>query len=106
MTIARLARLAVLPVALLIGCASPLPRAARAPGVIESSARRPVFVVGGRVAGLRGIGLTLRNARGEEVHIRDDGMFVFNSPVDDSTAYSVNVEREPISPVQSCVVEH
>jgi trimeric autotransporter adhesin len=98
--VARLARmfLAILP---LTACAPAV--MSEAPASASSSARRE-FVVGGHVTGLRGIGLSLRNARGEEIKIDDDGKFVFGSRLGDGSDFEVSVEREPISPVQSCAV--
>ena len=71
-----------------------------------TSTFRPEYVVGGHVTGLRGIGLSLRSAGGEEIAVDDDGKFVFGKRLADGSAYAVRIEREPISPVQSCVVEH
>jgi hypothetical protein len=66
----------------------------------------PAYVVGGHVTGLRGIGLSLRGAGGEEVDVTDDGKFVFGALLPDGAAYDVAISREPISPVQSCTVTH
>lgn len=63
------------------------------------------YAVGGHVRGLDGIGLTLRSVDGEEVKIEADGKFVFGRRLDDRTAYAVTIVREPISPVQACIVE-
>lgn len=65
-----------------------------------------VYVVGGRVKGLEGIGLALGNARGQELQIEDDGRFVFRRTLEDGADFSVTIERQPISPAQSCVLEH
>ena len=70
------------------------------------TASRTEYVVGGRVTGLRGIGLSLRSASGEEIAVDDDGKFVFGKRLADGAVYEVRIEREPISPVQACVVEH
>jgi hypothetical protein len=64
------------------------------------------YVVGGHVMGLRGIGLTLRDARGAEIKVDDDGRFVFGSRLENGSEYSVQIAREPISPVQTCFVDH
>jgi 6-phosphogluconolactonase len=66
---------------------------------------RGAYVVGRPVTGLQGIGLSLRTARGEEVNVDDDGKFVFGARLEDGTEYAVSVAREPIAPVQTCVVE-
>jgi hypothetical protein len=93
-----LAIVATLP---LTGCARSAP--VREPGVVETY--RQQYVVGGRVKGLEGIGLKLRDARGAEIDVEDDGRFVFGARLDDGASYEVTVAREPIAPVQSCVVE-
>lgn len=66
---------------------------------------RPEYAVGGRVRGLEGVGLTLRGLHGEVVKIDDDGRFAFGTRLLDGSSYNVTVAQEPISPVQSCVVE-
>jgi hypothetical protein len=85
-----------------------LPLTACAPAVMAEAPAAPStrheFVVGGHVTGLRGIGLSLRNSRGEEIKIDDDGKFVFGSRLGDGSEFAVSVEREPISPVQTCAV--
>jgi hypothetical protein len=63
------------------------------------------YVIGGEVTGLRGIGLTLKSSRGHEVHIKNDGAFIFNESVEDKSDYVVTIEREPIAPLQSCAIE-
>ena len=63
------------------------------------------FVVGGRVKGLEGIGLVLRNSLGQEIQVEDDGRFAFRTTLEDGVDFSVSVAREPISPAQTCVVE-
>ncbi len=70
-----------------------------------ASATRTEYVVGGRVTGLQGIGLSLRSDSGEEVAVDDDGKFVFGKRLPNGAPYAVRIEREPISPVQSCAIE-
>jgi len=64
-----------------------------------------IYMVGGQVTGLRGIGLTLRDGRGEVVRIKNDGSFVFASPMQDKARYTVAIEQEPIAPVQACSLD-
>ena len=100
----RLARVflaAVLSALPLAACAP----AATIPVTEPAAAMRAEYVVGGHVTGLRGVGLSLRTARGEEINVDDDGKFVFGARLEDGTDYAVSVGREPISPVQSCIVE-
>jgi hypothetical protein len=73
---------------------------------VAAPSARPLFFVGGRVNGLSGVGLALRNSRGEQIEVEADGKFVFASTLDDGSDYEVTVGREPIGPVQSCTVEH
>lgn len=96
--LARMLLAVVLPVLPLTACA---PAAAEPAAVMG----RAEYVVGGHVTGLRGVGLSLRTARGEEINVDDDGKFVFGARLEDGTTYAVTVGREPISPVQSCTVE-
>jgi hypothetical protein len=64
------------------------------------------YVVGGHVRGLEGIGLSLRNARGDELHVDDDGKFVFGNRQQNWSEYEITIAREPISPAQTCTIEH
>ncbi len=66
----------------------------------------PSYVIGGHVQGLRGIGLSLKISNGDEVKVDDDGKFVFGTWATEGSTYDVVIAREPISPVQSCVVEN
>jgi hypothetical protein len=98
---------------LALAVAVPLTLAACAPAAVDHAPQsicdlkqHPVYIVGGEVHGLRGIGLKLQNGHGEEVRIGSDGTFIFNSPVDDGSDYAVTIAREPISPVQSCTLDH
>jgi deoxyhypusine synthase len=40
-----------------------------------------------------------------EINVDDDGKFVFGSRFENGSDYVVQIAREPISPVQSCVVD-
>lgn len=101
--LARIFMAVFLPVLLpLTGCAPAVAVPAAEPAALMGRAE---YVVGGHVTGLRGVGLSLRSARGEEINVDDDGKFVFGARFEDGTDYVVSVGREPISPVQSCVVE-
>jgi hypothetical protein len=62
------------------------------------------YAVGGHARGVIGIGLALRGPSGEVIHVDDDGKFVFPRRLEDGAEYEVSIVREPISPVQSCVV--
>jgi len=79
---------------------------APAAGKETGKGRHGAFVVGGRVKGLEGIGLVLRSSLGQEIQVEDDGRFVFRTTLENGAEFSVSVAREPISPAQSCVVEH
>lgn len=98
------AGLLALVAAPLAGCSSagshPLPIVPQ-----RSGAPSEEFVVGGRVRGLEGIGLSLRSARGEEVKVDDDGKFVFGNRAPNWSEYEVKIAREPISPAQTCTIE-
>ena len=100
--LARMLLAVVLPVLPLTACA---PAAALPAAEPAAAMGRAAYVVGGHVTGLRGVGLSLRTARGEEINVDDDGKFVFGARLEDGTTYAVTVGREPISPVQSCTVE-
>lgn len=106
MKLVALLLLAALP---LTACSSAVIVREPAPVTTTSSARaarHANFVVGGRVKGLEGIGLAVSNSRGQELQVEDDGRFVFRTTVEDGTDYSIAIERQPISPAQTCVVEH
>ncbi|MCA9588582.1 MAG: hypothetical protein KC657_24865 [Myxococcales bacterium] len=74
------------------------------PATPTAESYRPAYVVGGRVRGLEGIGLSLRDADGRLLQVDDDGRFAFGTRLEDGTPYAVEIAREPISPVQSCVI--
>jgi hypothetical protein len=95
--------LCLLPLSALVACA---PAVTHGPQALTSTKRpRDEYVVGGRVTGLEGIGLTLRASNGDEVKVDDDGRFAFPTRLEDGTDYEVTLAREPIAPVQRCMVE-
>lgn len=64
------------------------------------------YVVSGKVSGLAGQGLVLRNNAGDDLAIGADGDFTFASPLASGTAYAVTVGTQPVSPTQVCTVTH
>ena len=103
--VAALLLLAALP---LTACSSTMAVREPAPAATIASARTPrqaAYVVGGRVKGLEGIGLALSNS-GQEIQVEDDGRFAFRSTLANGTEFNITIERQPISPAQTCVVEH
>ena len=64
------------------------------------------FTVGGRVSGLAGGGLVLRNNGGDDLPISADGNFTFGTPVASGSPYSVTVAVQPTTPLQSCTVSN
>ncbi|HEY8079239.1 MAG TPA: hypothetical protein VIF62_34140 [Labilithrix sp.] len=85
----------------LAGCAAP-----EAAPVVAAPTAAPSFYVGGHVTGLKGVGLVLRTANGDHATVTADGEFAFSVPVRNGASYTVSIEREPISPLQTCTVEH
>lgn len=102
-----LARARVLACLLPLAACAPAVTAAHEPAqdALSVDGARTEYVVGGRVAGLEGIGLSLHISTGEEVKVDDDGRFSFGRRLEDGRDYEVTIAREPISPVQSCVIE-
>ena len=88
------------------GVRAPAATSATTTTVSASTSGHRVYVVGGRVKGLEGIGLALGNSRGQEIQVEDDGRFVFRRTLEDGADFTVTIERQPISPAQSCVIEH
>jgi hypothetical protein len=62
------------------------------------------YAVGGHARGIVGIGLALEGPNGEVINVDDDGKFVFPRRLEDGAEYAVKIVREPISPVQACIV--
>ena len=106
----KLVALLLLAAALpLTACSSSMAVREPAPVTTTASAaahRHPAYVVGGRVKGLEGIGLAVSNSRGQEIQVEDDGRFVFRTTLEDGADFHITIERQPISPAQTCVVEH
>lgn len=63
------------------------------------------YTVGGRVTGLVGSGLVLRNNGGDDLAVAADGPFTFATPLANGSAYSVTVSRQP-GPGQFCGVSN
>ncbi|HET7812191.1 MAG TPA: hypothetical protein VFL16_16595 [Steroidobacteraceae bacterium] len=70
----------------------------------EAGAAQPEWTVGGTVTGLRGSGMVLVGAQGQVLPITANGEFVFTDPLEDGTAWRVQVDRQPRLPAQTCVV--
>ncbi|MGC3998542.1 MAG: hypothetical protein QM767_14190 [Anaeromyxobacter sp.] len=62
------------------------------------------FRVGGTVAGLRGAGLVLQNAGGDDLAVGADGAFTFPHAVPSGATFTVSVASQPSSPSQTCAV--
>jgi len=60
--------------------------------------------VGGRVYGLVGAGLVLRNNGGDDLSVTANGSVVFATPLSSGATYDVTVFAQPITPAQTCVV--
>ena len=58
------------------------------------------FTIGGKVTGLSGSGLVLKNGT-EMLAVPANGAFVFKTPV---STYAVTVATQPSSPTQACVI--
>ena len=64
------------------------------------------YTVGGTVTGLVGGGLTLSNNGGDNLEVDANGAFTFTKAIGAGDAYSVTVNAQPNSPVQSCTVSN
>lgn len=62
------------------------------------------FMVRGTVSGLTGEGLVLQNNRGDNIQVRENGLFLFTTQVSDSGSYVVSVLTQPAEPAQTCGV--
>ncbi|HEY5960292.1 MAG TPA: hypothetical protein VIV60_27250, partial [Polyangiaceae bacterium] len=62
------------------------------------------FSIGGKVAGLLGTGLVLRNNAADELAVSANGGFAFGSPVLSGDPFAISVAAQPTLPTQSCVV--
>ncbi len=66
---------------------------------------RQTFTLGGKVHGLEGIGLLLRNHDGVERTPNSVGNFEFPAPVAYGEAWEVTVAAQPANPAQTCTAE-
>jgi hypothetical protein len=62
------------------------------------------FMVGGRVRGLAGSGLTLLNNGGDALPIGANGPFTFANSLPTGATYTVTVGTQPATPTQECSV--
>ncbi len=65
------------------------------------------YLIGGTVTGMLAGSpntMVLQNNNGDDLIINNDGSFVFSTPIDDETTYSVSVFLSPNSPIQNCTV--
>jgi hypothetical protein len=72
--------------------------------VAVSCASLPTHSVGGRVSGLRGIGLVLQNNARDDLPIQSDGEFTFPTRLESGATYNVSILTQPTAPLQSCTV--
>ena len=64
------------------------------------------YVIGGSLSGLAsGNSVALQNNGGDNLIVSSDGAFVFSTPIDDLTTYSVSVLTHPTTPNQTCEVD-
>ena len=71
-----------------------------APGVAKKR------IISGEVQGLIGQGLILSLNRGVELPVAAAGAFAFPAVLDDGADYEVSVQRQPLLPSQTCVVQN
>lgn len=62
------------------------------------------FVVEGTVTGFAGRSLELQLNGADDLTIAADGSFVFPTPVETGTTYTVSVKSQPICPVRRCTL--
>ena len=62
-----------------------------------------MYTVGGTISGLQG-SVTLDDGDGGTVTVTSNGSFAFPTPLSAGTSYTVSVDTQPSSPVQTCVV--
>ena len=62
------------------------------------------YRVEGKVSGLQGSGLVLQLNGTEDLNVRIEGDFSFDTPLADGSAYTVSVKTHPTSPAQFCSV--
>ncbi len=65
------------------------------------------YFIGGTASGMiAGNFLTIQNNNTDDLSIDSDGAFVFNTPIDDETNYTVNTKTRPNNPLQSCNISN
>lgn len=64
------------------------------------------FMVGGRVRGLAGSGLVLRNNGADDLAVNSDGNFQFATAIPSGATYSVTVAAQPANPTQNCTLSN
>lgn len=62
------------------------------------------FSIGGRVSGLEGTGLVLRNNGGDDLAVDSNGAFEFDTPIPSGATYDVTIAAQPSGPTQTCTV--
>jgi hypothetical protein len=75
-------------------------------GNVEVECTSSAFTISGRVTGLAGSGLTVRLNGGNDLTIVDNGVFAFETALQDGAAYEVTVRRQPTNPTQVCTVNN
>lgn len=73
---------------------------------IRVSCTTETYMVGGRVSGLAGSGLVLQNNGTDDKPITANGVFVFDTAIEDASKYSVTVGTQPTGPAQICTVSN
>jgi hypothetical protein len=68
------------------------------------TAAAPGYTIGGRVTGLAGEGLILRNSNGDQLPLTASGFFTFSVALSSGASYAVTVAAQPSSPAQTCIV--
>jgi hypothetical protein len=62
------------------------------------------FAVSGKISGLAGTGLVLRNNGGDDLPAVRDGAIAFPTKIASGAAYNVTVYTQPTSPAETCAV--
>jgi large repetitive protein len=73
---------------------------------VEVTCSTSNFMVGGRVRGLAGSGLVLRNNGADDLAVNSDGNFKFATAVPSGSTYSVTVLTQPTNPTQNCTLSN
>jgi uncharacterized delta-60 repeat protein len=60
------------------------------------------FNINVNVISLQGSGLILQNNNADDLHIAQDGIYSFATPLPDDAPYAVSILQQPSSPYQSC----